>query len=89
MTRTKLLAVALAVLLVAAGTAAAAPGNAPADRTDSADDGDAGPPADLPAPVPDGVAAIHDLILSFIGGDLDGSLGNAVSDATPAGDAEG
>jgi hypothetical protein len=115
MTRTKLVAVAFAALLVTVGTAAAAPGNAPvdvgaddqyddhADAADenAADDDDAanesadgrpadaaedadrrGPPADLPAQVPDHVGEIHDLIRSFLGGD-DGSLGESVSDATP------
>ncbi|RMB24221.1 hypothetical protein [Haloplanus aerogenes] len=42
-----------------------------------------GPPADLPAQVPDHVAQIHDLIRSFLGSDGDGSLGESVSDATP------
>ena len=118
MTRTKLVAVAFAALVVTVGTVAAAPGNAPVDvgaddqhgdqaaagedadaDNESADGGppadvppsdaedtesaDRGPPADLPAQVPDHVSEIHDLIGSFLGGDLDGSLGDAVSDATP------
>jgi len=143
MTRTKLVAVAFAALLVTVGTVAAAPGNAPVDvgaddqyddHADAADDNAAdapdddddaanasddgqpaddhaddnagddaddgadnadgaaaknadadrrGPPADLPAQVPDHVATIHDLIRSFLSGDDDGSLGESVSDATP------
>ncbi|WP_049934790.1 hypothetical protein [Haloplanus natans] len=133
MTRTKLVAVAFAALLVTVGTVAAAPGNAPVDvgaddqyddhadaaadnADDASEDDDAaanesndgqpadaaadnadgaapdaaaesadrrGPPADLPAQVPDHVSAIHDLIRSFLGGDHDGSLGESVSDATP------
>ena len=138
MTRTKLVAVAFAALLVTVGTVAAAPGNAPVDvgaddqyddhadaagenaadapadddeaanesnvgqpadapvDDDAADNADGaapdtaaenadrrGPPADLPAQVPDHVSAIHDLIRSFLGGDHDGSLGESVSDATP------
>lgn len=140
MTRTKLVAVAFAALLVTVGTVAAAPGNAPVDvgaddqyddhadaadenaadaseddddaanesddgrpadapeddHADNADNADGaapdaaaenadrrGPPADLPAQVPDHVAEIHDLIRSFLGGDDDGSLGESVSDATP------
>jgi hypothetical protein len=59
-----------------------------AENRDGAADGAAnadgqGPPADLPAQVPDHVTQIHDLIRSFVGGDGDGSLGDAVSDATP------
>jgi len=140
MIRTKLVTVALAVLLVTVGTVAAAPGNAPVDvgaddqyddhaeqaeenaddehdadenatddadenatddgpanaaenRDDAAADGVAnadgqGPPADMPAQVPDHVSQIHDLIQSFLGGDHDGSLGGSVSDATPDGEAE-
>jgi hypothetical protein len=52
------------------------------NRDDAAADGQ-GPPADLPAQVPDHVTQIHDLIRSFVGGDGDGSLGDSVSDATP------
>ncbi|WP_251329087.1 hypothetical protein [Haloplanus pelagicus] len=127
MTRTKLVAIAFAALVVTVGTVAATPGNAPVDvGTDdqyddqaeaTGDDAEApadagnesaeptdvppanagngsaaeavsdadrrGPPADLPAAVPDHVSAVHDLIRSFLGGDLDGSPGDAVSDATP------
>ncbi|MFB6173370.1 MAG: hypothetical protein ABEI39_01880 [Halobacteriales archaeon] len=44
-----------------------------------------GPPADLPTQAPDHVSRIHDLIREFLSGDLDGSLGDAVSDASPDG----
>ena len=47
-----------------------------------------GPPTDMPSQVPDHVATIHDLIRQFVGGDLDGSLGEAISDVTPADDGE-
>jgi hypothetical protein len=48
----------------------------------SARSGDAarGPPADLPASVPDHARAIHDLIRSMLGGDRNGAPGPAVSD---------
>lgn len=72
----RLLVVALAVLLVGTAGAAAAPGNAPDD---------AGPPADLPNPVPDFVGDIHDAIGSFIDGTVD-HLGSVVSDLTPGDD---
>lgn len=104
-----IVAVAAAVLLVTAGAAMAAPGNAPADPVadgsgdgpgdagpadDAAEnasaagaaasgDGVRGPPLDLPEPVPDRVAQIHDLIRQFISGDLAGSLGEAISGVTP------
>jgi len=123
MTRTKLVAVVFAALLVTVGTVAAAPGNAAVnvgaddqyddhaeqadenaeDGADNRDDAGAdnaadesaagasnaenadrrGPPADLPAQVPDHVAQIHDLVRSFLSGDHDGSLGESVSDVTP------
>ena len=41
-----------------------------------------GPPTDLPEQVPDHVTRIHQLILDFLSGDLDGNLGPSVSDAT-------
>jgi hypothetical protein len=143
MTRTKLVAVVFAALVVTVGPVAAAPGNAPIavgaddqyddhaeaadgnaddavdessadgqpadapvgddaegnadDAADRADDAGAGstdaadrrgPPSDLPAQVPDHVAAVHDVIESFLSGDLDSSLGDAVSDATPNDDAD-
>ncbi|WP_226004609.1 hypothetical protein [Natrinema salinisoli] len=42
-----------------------------------------GPNVDLPEQVPDHVSQIHDRISSFLNDDLDGSLGDAVSDVTP------
>lgn len=56
------------------------------DRAQAADDRAGGPPVDLPAQVPDHVHRIHELIRSFIGGTLDGSLGEAISAVTPGGD---
>jgi hypothetical protein len=79
MARTKLAAIALAALLAVTGVAAAAPGNAPADA--GANDGtvgQAGPPSELPDPVPDFVGDIHDQIRSFIDGNVE-NLGEAVS----------
>ncbi|WP_435064523.1 hypothetical protein [Halobaculum sp. EA56] len=86
MTRTKLAAIALAVLLAVTGVAAAAPGNAPADAGDS--DSQAGPPTDLPGPVPDFVGDIHDTIRSFLDGGVD-NLGEAVSGIVGGETAEG
>lgn len=40
----------------------------------------AGPPSDLPGPVPDFVGTILDTIGQFLNGVLDGALGPAVSD---------
>lgn len=123
MIRTKLLAIAFAALVVTAGVAAAAPGNATADAADDgerhaddrgenatangnaddraenagaasangSDNGNAddarGPPVDLPDRVPEHVTQIHEQIGSFLSGDLDGSLGDAISELTP-GDAD-
>lgn len=98
-----MLAAGLAALMLFGGTAAALPGNAPADAganddanaTDErADDGETargpptdvgsqGPPTDMPEQVPDHVSQIHDLVGQFLSGDLDGSLGDAISDVTP------
>lgn len=58
----------------------------PAERSANASE-DAGPPADLPVPVPDHVSAIHDLIRQHIDGTLDGSLGAAISDVVANDDA--
>jgi hypothetical protein len=96
MNRTTLLAVALAALLAVTGAAAATPGStAPADTgsgpaatdaTDSADAaGQAGPPEELPDPVPDFVSNIHGVIQQFLDGTLD-SLGPEVSEAAGNGD---
>lgn len=96
MKRTTILAAALAVLVAATGAAVAAPGStaqsdvgaadAPAQAQSGADGaGDAGPPDELPGPVPDFVSDIHGLIQQFIDGTLD-SLGPNVSDAAGNGD---
>lgn len=106
-----LLAVGLAVLLVGAGAAAAAPpsdhasdraADATADEPDddrANDDHHAdaanrsanatnasaseqsrrGPPVEMPAPVPDHVSRIHELVGQFLEGSID-DLGAAVSD---------
>jgi hypothetical protein len=78
--RSTLLAVlAVSVLLDgAAGAVAAQPENA-------GEGGDAGPPDDLPEPVPDFVSDVHGAIGDFLGGAVD-SLGDAVSGVTPGGD---
>ena len=49
--------------------------------SDAADD--AGPPVDLPDPVPDFVGDVHSAIDEFLAGGLDGSLGDVVSAVTP------
>ena len=91
MNRTILLAVALAVLVAATGSAAAVPGSTVAadtgatetDHSSGPAGGDvveqAGPPDDLPDPVPGFVSEIHGLITQFIDSTVDG-LGSAVSD---------
>ena len=94
MSTTRVVAVALATLVVATGVAAATPpGDAPDRRTNEtraaadaapsprpADTADErGPPAALLERVPDHVEAIHDAIRSLLTGDLDGRLGDAVS----------
>ncbi|WP_435184542.1 hypothetical protein [Halobellus sp. EA9] len=100
MKRTTILAAALAVLVAATGAAVAAPGStaqsdvgsadaagdAPAQAQSGAEGaGDAGPPDELPGPVPDFVSEIHGLIQQFIDGTLD-SLGPSVSEAAGNGD---
>lgn len=45
-----------------------------------ADDDTFGPPTDMPAAVPDHVSAIHELIVSFLTGELDGPVGIPISD---------
>jgi hypothetical protein len=74
MNRTKLVAIALAVLVAATGAAAAVPGSTVAadngasesnDASGPADGGvteQAGPPSDLSGPVPDFVSEAHSLI---------------------------
>lgn len=69
----------LAVVVLTTGAAAALPGNSP-DSAGTDNDGSAGPPGDLPGPVPDFVSTIHDLVSQFIDGTLDGSLGDVISD---------
>jgi len=59
-------------------------GNAP----DDAGPDQAGPPTDLPGPVPDFVEEIHRTVGEFLDGSID-SLGSAVSDVTPGGEAPG
>lgn len=64
--------------------ATAAGGNAQAAGPAQARSDEArGPPTDLPQRVPDHVAQIHQLILDFLSGDLDGNLGPSISEATP------
>ena len=79
------------------GATGGRPANASADdAAENADDGPTGaanadasnadrrgPPASLPAQVPDHASRIHDLVGSFLSGALDGALGDAVSGATP------
>lgn len=43
-----------------------------------------GPPVDMPAQTPDHVTQIHETIRSFLAGDLDGSLGQAIAGFVPA-----
>lgn len=80
---TRIVAAALAVLLVGTAGAVAAPGNAPEDAGPSAQDG--GPPVDMPEPVPDFVESIHEQIWAFLNGSIE-NLGEAVSGVTPGGD---
>jgi hypothetical protein len=75
--RTLVAVAAVLALLVGAGTAAAAPGSTPAD---------AGPPDDLPDPVPDFVSELHGAISEFVSGSAD-RLGEALRSITPGGDA--
>lgn len=49
-------------------------------------DGERGPPTDMPAPVPDFVSDIHQLVNQKLMGDLDGNLGEQISDVTPGDD---
>ncbi|MFB6280563.1 MAG: hypothetical protein ABEH40_00900 [Haloferacaceae archaeon] len=81
MRRTTLVGVVLAALVLVAGTAAAAPGSTAADSDRAA----AGPPSDLPGPVPDFVTEILDVIGSFLSGDRGEAPGPAVSDAAGSG----
>jgi len=80
--RTTLL-LAVFALVVGAGAAAAAPGNG--NAPDDAGPDAAGPPTDLPGPVPDFVEEIHRTVGEFLSGSVD-SLGSVVSDLTPGGE---
>ncbi len=52
-----------------------------ANATDAhADNGDQGPPVEMPTPVPDRVAQIHEVVQKFIDGKMDGSLGQSLQD---------
>lgn len=62
-------------------------GNGTAAANDEADERNGGGPnVELPDQVPDHVSAIHDQISSFLDGDLEGPLGDAVSEVTPGDD---
>ena len=76
-TRIVVAALAALALTLGAGTVAAAPDNAQASEN-----GEAGPPSDLPGPVPDFVGDIHETIGGFLDGTVE-SLGEAVSGLTP------
>lgn len=79
MKHTRIVVAALAVLALTlgAGTVAAAP-----DSAQASENGAAGPPSDLPGPVPEFVGDIHETIDGFLDGTVE-NLGKAVSDLTP------
>ncbi|GAA0527805.1 hypothetical protein SAMN04488066_11486 [Halorubrum aquaticum] len=82
--RTALLGALAAVVLigtgVAAGGVAAAGPNAPADvGPDANASDDAGPPSDLPEPVPEFVGDLLNEVDGFLSGEVE-NLGDAVSD---------
>lgn len=86
MKRHTIAVVGLAVLLVASGTAIAAPTSPTTESTHPTETHDAGaqadtdgPPSDLPDAVPDHVGEIHRTIEQFLDGE-DGSLGDALGD---------
>jgi len=84
MNRKRLTVVALAALLVAGGTAAAAPGSAPDRGDDHSEAGPPegiGPPGGLPEPVPDFVGDLLDRIAQGVDG-----LGEAIADVVPGGE---
>lgn len=62
-------------------------GNGSAANGEADERNGGGPNPDLPEQVPEHVSAIHDRIASFLNGDLDGSLGNAIAEVTPGDDA--
>jgi hypothetical protein len=87
----KLLAAAMAVLVVTVGAAAAVPGHANGetdsgtDAANATDDAGAagppvevGPPGGLPDPVPEFVGDLHGTIQDHVTGALDGSLGESI-----------
>ena len=76
--------IVLAVLAASVLLAGAA-GAVAAQPEDAGESGDAGPPDDLPGPVPDFVSDIHGAISDFLSGSID-ALGETVSDLTPGGD---
>lgn len=85
-TRITVAALVVLALLVGAGTAAAAaPGNGNGNAPDDAGSDHAGPPTDVPGPVPDFVEEIHRTVGEFLDGSID-ALGSAVSDLTPDGE---
>jgi hypothetical protein len=55
----------------------------PPSDVPAASDDRRGPPIDLPAAVPDFVSEIHSLLNDKLAGDLEGSLGEQISDVTP------
>jgi len=67
---------ALAALTLLVGVGAAAPVDSPGGQ----DTAEAGPPGDLPGPVPDFVEGLLDTIRRFLSGMLDGALGPAASE---------
>jgi len=81
-TRIVVAALAVLALTLGAGTAAAAPDDAPSENAPA----EAGPPGDLPGPVPDFVGDVHETIAGFLDGTVE-NLGKAVSGLTP-GDGE-
>jgi hypothetical protein len=83
--RTAVAVLAALALLAGAGTAAAAPGSGNGNVPGDAGPDAAGPPTDLPGPVPEFVGEIHRTIGEFLSVSVD-SLGTAVSDLPPGGE---
>ncbi|MFC7225833.1 hypothetical protein N0B31_00325 [Salinirubellus salinus] len=81
-TRIVVAALAVLALTLGVGAAAAAPDDAPSENAPA----EAGPPSDLPGPVPEFVGDIHETVRGFLDGTVE-NLGQAVSDLTP-GDGE-
>lgn len=95
---TTVVEIGLTALLLTAGAAAAIPGNAPVDAgtddevetagpAEQPAENVRGPPTDMPAQVPDFDTDIHSLIDDFLSGDIDGNLGERISEVTPSEDA--